>query len=108
MDGDVGHAKPEISDQKLKSQGNPSSMIGMLLPRQSKAARALLEWNQEKLASESGVRLGTIKDFERGKHQLNARALSILAKTYQKAGLVLFFEDDNGGVGVREKRASEE
>jgi transcriptional regulator with XRE-family HTH domain len=82
-------------------------MLHMLLPKQSRAARALLGWNQHDLARESGVSLGTIKDFESGRHQLNAKALGELARAYQKAGLVLFFEDDNGGVGVREKRASE-
>ena len=79
-------------------------MFNMLLPRQSRAARALLSWNQSDLARESGVSLGTIKDFESGRHQLNARALHTLARTYQTAGLVLFFEDGSGGgVGVREK-----
>jgi transcriptional regulator with XRE-family HTH domain len=82
-------------------------IIGMLSPRQSKAARALLNWNQQTLSRESGVPLGTVKDFESGKHQLNAGALSAIARTYQKAGLVLFFEDDNGGVGVREKKPAE-
>ncbi len=82
-------------------------MLLMLLPRQSRAARALLGWNQGQLARESGVSLGTIKDFESGRHQLNAKALGDIARAYQKAGLVLFFEDDTGGVGVREKRASE-
>lgn len=82
-------------------------MLHMLLPKQSRAARALLDWNQQDLARESGVSLGTIKDFESGRHQLNAKALGELAKAYQKAGLVLFFEDDGGGVGVREKRAAE-
>ncbi len=82
-------------------------MLHMLLPKQSRAARGLLGWNQGDLARESGVRLGTVKDFESGRHQLNAKALGDLARAYQKAGLILFFEDDNGGVGVREKRAAE-
>jgi hypothetical protein len=50
---------------------------------------------------------GTIKDFESGRHQLNAKALGELARAYQKAGLVLFFEDDNGDVGVRLKKKKE-
>ena len=81
-------------------------MLNMLLPRQSKAARVLLDWNQVDLSRESGVSLGTIKDFESGRHQLNAKALGDIARAYQKAGLVLFFEDDGGGVGVREKKAA--
>jgi transcriptional regulator with XRE-family HTH domain len=81
-------------------------MLHMLLPRQSRAARGLLGWNQVQLAEKSGVSLGTIKDFESGRHQLNAKALGDIARAYQKAGLVLFFEDDDGGVGVREKKAS--
>jgi transcriptional regulator with XRE-family HTH domain len=82
-------------------------MLNMLLPKQSRAARALLGWNQNDLARESGVSLGTIKDFESGRHQLNAKALGELARAYQKAGLVLFFEDDNGDVGVRLKKKKE-
>lgn len=64
-----------------------------MLRYSSRRGRALLDWNQHDLASESG------------RHQLNV-ALGELARAYQRAGLVLFFEDDNGGVGVREKKAS--
>jgi transcriptional regulator with XRE-family HTH domain len=82
-------------------------MLNMLLPRQSKAARALLDWNQADLAKNSGVSLGTVKDFESGRHQLNAKALGDIARAYQKAGLILFFEDDTGDVGVRLKKKAD-
>jgi transcriptional regulator with XRE-family HTH domain len=81
--------------------------VTMITPRQSKAARALLNWKQSDLAEQSGVKLGTIKDFERERHSLNSKALASLARAYQKAGIVLFFDGDGGGPGVRIKEASE-
>lgn len=38
-----------------------------MTPQQSKACRALLGWNQVKLAEEAGVGQSTIKDFECGR-----------------------------------------
>jgi transcriptional regulator with XRE-family HTH domain len=85
-----------------------SYMPGMLTPRQIKAARALLDWNQHELAAASGVKIGAVKDFESSKHQLSAKGLTAIAKAFQNAGLVLFFGDDNGGSGARWKSSEAE
>ena len=83
-------------------------MGGMITPRQSKAARALLNWTQADLADHSGVKIGTVKDFESERHLLNSKALGAIARAYQKAGLVLLFDGDGGGPGVRVKEPENE
>ena len=76
----------------------------MLTHRQCKAARALLDWTQSDLSEKSGVGLGTIKDFESERSgSINSRALTAIIRTFQKAGLVLYFDGDDGGPGVRVK-----
>jgi DNA-binding transcriptional regulator YiaG len=80
----------------------------MLTPEQCKAARALLSWKQSDLSEKSGVGAGTIKDFESKRHSINSKALTALIRTFQKAGLVLFFADDSEGSGVRWKSSEAE
>jgi transcriptional regulator with XRE-family HTH domain len=73
----------------------------MLHPRQSKAARALLDWSQADLSERSGVKIGTVKDFESARHVLNSKAMGAIVQAFQEAGLVLIFDDASGGAGVR-------
>ena len=51
----------------------------------------------------SGVKIGTVKDFESERHVLNANSLAAIARAFQKNGLILFFDGDGGGAGVRLK-----
>jgi transcriptional regulator with XRE-family HTH domain len=46
-----------------------------IVPEQSRAARALLEWSQEDLEAKSNVAKKTIADFERGAQIPYARTL---------------------------------
>jgi predicted transcriptional regulator len=70
--------------------------------RQIKAARALLAWSQEQLASEAGVSVPTIKRLEahdgplRGRTETGAR----IKMAIEKAG-VEFIAENGGGAGVR-------
>ena len=82
-------------------------MPEMLMPRQCKAARALLDWRQRDLSHASGVALSTIRDFEAERHQLGTKGVSAIVKAFQKNGLTLMFDDKNGGVGVRFAEAAE-
>jgi transcriptional regulator with XRE-family HTH domain len=69
---------------------------------QCRAARALLDWPRESLASESGVALRTIVDFERGARAPRDATLASLARCLEAAGV----EFTNGGQpGVRMKAA---
>ena len=87
--------------------GELAHMTCMLTPRQSKAARALLGWTQTELAEAAGLKIASVKDFESERHDISSKGLTALIRAFQKAGLVLFYDGDGGGPGVRVKEASE-
>ena len=67
-----------------------------------KAARALLEWNQQKLATHSGVSLPTIRRMELSADRVGGRAKSIYAvlDAFERAGIE-FLNGDAPGVRLR-------
>jgi len=71
-----------------------------ILPGQSRAARGLLGWSQDDLATASKVAKKTIADFERGARTPYPRTIADLEAAFQAAGII--FIDENGdGPGVR-------
>ena len=69
-------------------------------PGQCRAARALLDWSQERLSEESKVGAKTIVDFEQGKRKPFARTVRDLRETFEAAGI----EFSNGNApGLRFK-----
>ena len=70
--------------------------------RQVKAARALLAWSQEQLATEADVSIPTIKRLEAQDGQLGGRREtgSKIRAALEAAG-VEFIEENGGGPGVR-------
>ncbi|GHD20781.1 multiprotein-bridging factor 1 family protein [Tianweitania populi] len=69
---------------------------------QVRAARALLQWDQKKLAEKSGVSLATIKRLEpvSGPIKANRVTIAALKRCLQEAGIE-FIDENGGGVGVR-------
>ena len=67
-----------------------------------RAARALLRWDQRKLAEASSVSLPTVKRLEAKPGALFAHAptLAALTRTLEVAG-VEFIDENGGGPGVR-------
>lgn len=65
---------------------------------QCKAARALLEWNQARLAEEANVAKQTIADFERKARTPIPNNLSAIHKALVSAGIT--FLEDGGCAGV--------
>jgi hypothetical protein len=91
------------------TSNRPAQMI-VSRPARCRSAllRALLDWNQRELSDASGVKIGTVKDFESGQHQLGAKGLTAIVKAFQAAGLELLYDGQDGkGPGVRIKEASE-
>lgn len=77
--------------------------------RQVKAARALLAWSQEQLASAANVSIPTIKRLEANDGPLGGRSETgdKIRQALQVAG-VEFIDENGGGRGVRLRYAQKE
>jgi len=69
---------------------------------QCRAARALVEWTREKLASNSDVDASVIEEFERRITLPSQDVRDTLQTTLENAGAV-FIVENGGGIGVRLK-----
>ncbi|AZO11957.1 MULTISPECIES: hypothetical protein [unclassified Mesorhizobium] len=74
----------------------------MITGAQCRAARALVEWTREKLASNSGVDELVIEEFERRITLPDRDICDALQTALEKAGAV-FIAENGGGIGVRLK-----
>ncbi|MGI4765484.1 MAG: helix-turn-helix domain-containing protein [Janthinobacterium lividum] len=76
--------------------------MSIITRSQLRAARSLLEWSQDQLATASGVSLPTIKRLEPGAGPLSTRVdtLEKLTTALERAG-VIFIETNGEGPGVR-------
>ena len=70
--------------------------------RQLKAARTLIGWSQEELASAAGISLPTIKRLEAAEGILGGRETTArkIRSALENAGLE-FIDENGGGLGVR-------
>jgi transcriptional regulator with XRE-family HTH domain len=80
----------------------PDVSIPKVSIRQVKAARALLGWSQEQLASAANVSIPTIKRLEAHDGPLGGRTDTgdKIEAALEKAGIE-FIEENGGGPGVR-------
>jgi transcriptional regulator with XRE-family HTH domain len=78
----------------------------MLTSGQIRAARALLDWSQQKLADDSGVSLATIRRIEsdRGPDRSTGPNLDAIQRALEVGGVAFTSRDSKGGEGVRMKR----
>jgi len=72
----------------------------MITPEQCRAARGLLNWNQQRLADEAQVGIVTVRQLEAGQNQPRRATLIVVRRTLEEAG-VEFIDENGGGVGVR-------
>lgn len=87
----------------LRKGGAGTTDRVMLTPAQLRAARALLGWSQEELATRcagSGTS-ATIKRFETGKSDPKQSTLIAWRRALSKGGVVFIDGDDKTGPGVR-------
>ena len=69
-----------------------------IAPAQCRAARALLDWTQPRLAEKAVVGLSTVVDFERERREVSSEAIAKMKDALESAGV----EFTNGGQpGVR-------
>jgi transcriptional regulator with XRE-family HTH domain len=83
---------------------------GKISIRQLKAARALLGWSQEDLASATGISIATIRRLEAKDGPLGGRTETVekLRRTLENAGIVFIFSlRSSAGMGVAYKTPSD-
>jgi transcriptional regulator with XRE-family HTH domain len=72
-----------------------------MTPAQCRAARAILRWTQDELASKSQVSSLTLRNFETEKADVRPGTVTLIARALQEAGI----EFIPGGARVREQAA---
>jgi DNA-binding XRE family transcriptional regulator len=77
-----------------------SMVIGMITPRQIRAARALLGWSQQQLADKAIVSFNALARLERGEVDPRMSTLMAVNKALTEAGIE-FLAADVKGEGVR-------
>ncbi|KAB2700318.1 helix-turn-helix transcriptional regulator [Ochrobactrum sp. Kaboul] len=78
----------------------------MITPAQCRAARALIEWSRDDLASACAVALRTIVDFERGAREPRRVTLQAIRAALEAAGVIFIDQNGNGpGVRLRDRQA---
>ena len=75
----------------------------MITPAQCRAARALLDWSGDRLATRTGLDETDVSRFEAGDLALSPQDQAVLKRALEGAGAVFFDEDEtvSGGPCVR-------
>lgn len=71
-----------------------------MTPAQTRAARALVNWTQPKLAEMCGFGLSTIVDHEKERRVVSQQAQARMQTALEDAGIE-FIAENGGGAGVR-------
>lgn len=69
-------------------------------PAQCRAARALINFTQPRLAETAGVGLSTVVDFERERRRVSCESIQKMTQALMAAGID-FIPKNGGGLGVR-------
>jgi transcriptional regulator with XRE-family HTH domain len=72
----------------------------MVTSGQCRAARGLLDWSQQDLASQAGVGIVTVRQVEAGVTEPRRSTLAVVRQAFERAG-VEFIDENGGGPGVR-------
>jgi len=79
----------------------------MVTPAQCRAARGLLDWSQQDLASQAGVGIVTVRQLEAGVNEPRRSTLEVVRQAFERAG-VEFIDENGGGPGVRLRKLPQE
>jgi transcriptional regulator with XRE-family HTH domain len=93
----------DILDKSSVFRQNRFFVEAMITASQCRAARALLDWSQQDLASQSRVGVVTIRQLEACVHEPRTATLQVVRQALEKAG-VEFIDENGGGPGVRLRR----
>ncbi|MER9413662.1 helix-turn-helix transcriptional regulator [Mesorhizobium sp. M0589] len=74
-----------------------------MTPAQCRAARGLIKWNQDDLATAAKVSVVTVRNFENEKSSPQRATIVVMNRALEAAG-VEFIPENGGGAGVRLRR----
>ena len=74
-----------------------------MTPAQCRAARAFLDWSQQRLASAAGIGVVTVRQFEGGGAALRNATVEALMNALEAAGIE-FLAGNGAGPGVRQRQ----
>ena len=72
----------------------------MITGAQCRAARGLLAWTQQDLATEAGIGIVTVHQLETGVSEPRRATVEVIRRAFESAG-VEFIDENGGGLGVR-------
>lgn len=72
----------------------------MVTPEQCRAARGLLDWSQQELATRAEVGIVTVRQVESGVTEPRKATLAVIRQAFEEAG-VEFIDENGAGPGVR-------
>lgn len=72
----------------------------MVTPEQCRAARGLLDWSQQELATCAAIGIVTVRQLEAGTIEPRRATLAVVRQAFENAG-VEFIDENGGGAGVR-------
>lgn len=75
-------------------------IISNVIPEQIRAARAILGWSQDDLASAANVSKPTVADFERHAREPMVNNLLAIRRACEDAGIQFVEEEEDGRIGV--------
>ena len=81
--------------------------VAVITPSQCRAARGLLGWSQQDLATQAGVGIVTVHQLEAGTTQPRRATLEVIRRAFENAG-VDFIEENGGGPGLRLRKLGRE
>lgn len=73
----------------------------VIIPAQIRAARALIDWSQEKLAKAAGIALTSVRDIEGQKRDAGMETIAAIRQALENAGIVFVSGNSKDGPGVR-------
>lgn len=77
--------------------------MNAMTPAQCRAARGLIKWNQDDLATAAKVSVVTVRNFENEKSSPQRATIVVMNRALEAAG-VEFIPENGGGAGVRLRR----
>jgi len=79
-------------------------LIGQMMPKQCRAARAWLDWSQEELATKAKVSLSTVRAFEEGQREPIANNLAAIRAALETAGISFVHSGSASGISLLNRK----